>query len=65
MVQLEVMSTSTLATWRSTLAMLTPPIRSDSFWFLASQRAAADVAPRSERQKTLEPRALALIQASA
>ena len=45
--------------------MFTPPMRSDSFWFFASQRAAADVAPFCESAKTEEPRAELFTQASA
>ena len=59
------MSTRTLATALSTLAMLTPPMRSDSFWLFASHRAAADVAPFCESAKTEEPLAVLFTQASA
>ena len=65
MVQELVMSIRTLATVLSTLAMLKPPIKSDSFWRWASQRADALVAPRCESAKTEEPRAELFTHASA
>ncbi|CFP71367.1 Uncharacterised protein [Bordetella pertussis] len=58
-------SSSTLATWRSWLPRLTPPIRSAAFSLSASQRACVLDAPRSDSANTDEPLAVGLMKASA
>ena len=53
------------ARYLSFTSRFTPPIRSASFSFLASQRAASEVARFSDSANTLEPRACGLMKASA
>ena len=53
------------ARYGSLTPMFTPPTRSAEFSLFASQRAAELDAPFSDRTKTLEPRAVGLMKASA
>jgi len=50
-------SVSVILRYMSLTSMFTPPMRSASFSFFASQRAAELLAPCSERANTEEPRA--------
>jgi hypothetical protein len=58
-------SSSVCARYLSLTSMFTPPTRSASFSFFASQRAASEVARRSDSANTLEPRAFARMKRSA
>ena len=58
-------SNKVLANMGSLSFKLTPPIKSDSFSFFAKYLALALVAPRSDKAKTDDPRAVCLVKASA